>query len=233
MSFKDVARRLYHKLLINSDGYIKYLRSCGITIGEDVTFHSPNDTHVDITDPHLLFIENHVNLTGPVTILTHDYGWSVIKGKSGEIFGNEKPVVIGNNFFIGWGATILCGSTIEDNVIIGAHSVVSGHVESDSVWGGVPARRICSLEQYREKRAAAQISEAREYLHPFRSRWDRDPKPEDIREYFMLFVDREHLCKVHESQMGLMGILDKSLGLMDGERPYQDFDSFLNDCRRD
>lgn len=140
MALKDVARKVYNKLLVNNEGYLKYLRSCGVTIGEDVTFHCPGETHVDVTDPHLLTIGDHVNLTGPITILTHDYSWSVVKGKTGEILGNEKPVTIGNNVFVGWGATILCGTTIEDNVIIGAHAVVSGHVEGDSVFfgGGCP-----------------------------------------------------------------------------------------------
>lgn len=136
MALKDVVRKVYNKLLVNNEGYLKYLRSCGVTIGEDVTFHCPGETHVDVTDPHLLTIGNHVNLTGPITILTHDFSWSVVKGKTGEVLGNEKPVTIGNNVFVGWGATILCGTTIEDNVIIGAHAVVSGHVEGDSVWGG-------------------------------------------------------------------------------------------------
>ena len=123
MAVKDAIRNVYNRLLVNNEGYLKYLRSKGITIGEDVTFHCPKDTRVDITDPHLLTIGNHVNLTGPITILTHDYGWSVVKGKTGEILGNKKPVTIGNNVFVGWGATILCGTTIEDNVIIGAHAV--------------------------------------------------------------------------------------------------------------
>lgn len=136
MALKDVVRKVYNKLLVNNKGYLKYLRSCGVTIGEDVTFHCPGETHVDVTAPHLLTIGDHVNLTGPITILTHDFSWSVVKGKTGEILGNEKPVTIGNNVFVGWGATILCGTTIEDNVIIGAHAVVSGHVEGDSVWGG-------------------------------------------------------------------------------------------------
>lgn len=135
MSLKEVARKVYNRLLVNNEGYLKCLRSEGVTIGEDVTFHCPNDTHVDVSDPHLLTIGDHVNLTGPITILTHDYSWSVVKGKTGEILGNEKPVTIGNNVFVGWGATILCGTIIEDNVIIGAHTVVSGHVEHDSVWG--------------------------------------------------------------------------------------------------
>lgn len=153
MSVKDAIRNVYNRLLVNNEGYLKYLRSKGITIGEDVTFHCPKDTNVDITDPHLLTIGNHVNLTGPITILTHDYGWSVVKGKTGEILGNEKPVTIGNNVFIGWGATILCGTTIEDNVIIGAHAVVSGHVEHDSVWGGARSAHLLAGALPREARS--------------------------------------------------------------------------------
>ena len=142
MALRDVVRKVYNKLLVNNEGYLKYLRSCGVTIGEDVTFHCPGDTHVDITDPHLLTIGDHVNLTGPITILTHDYGWSVVKGKTGEILGNEKPVTIGNNVFVGWGATILCGTTIEDNVIIGAHAVVSGHIGRFCLGGGARSANL-------------------------------------------------------------------------------------------
>lgn len=136
MSKKEAVRELYNRLFVKSDGFVRYLRDKGVAIGEDVTFHSPRISHVDITAPHLLTIGDHVNLTGPISILTHDYSWSVIKGLTGEILGNQKPVNIGNNVFVGWGATILCGTIIEDNTIIGAHVVVSGRVTGDSVWGG-------------------------------------------------------------------------------------------------
>lgn len=42
-------------------------------------------------------------MTGPVTILTHDYSWSVLKKKYGIIYGNQRKTVIGNNVFIGGG----------------------------------------------------------------------------------------------------------------------------------
>lgn len=142
MSKKEAIRELYNRLFVKSDGFVRYLRDKGVAIGEDVTFHSPRISHVDITAPHLLTIGDHVNLTGPITILTHDYSWSVIKGLTGEILGNQKPVNIGNNVFVGWGATILCGTTIEDNTIIGAHAVVSGHVTGDSVWGGARSSHL-------------------------------------------------------------------------------------------
>lgn len=138
MSKKEAVRELYNRFFVKSDGFVRYLREKGVAIGEGVTFHSPRISHVDITAPHLLTIGDHVNLTGPITILTHDYSWSVIKGLTGEILGNQKPVKIGNNVFVGWGVTILCGTTIEDNTIIGAHAIVSGHVTGDSVWGGCP-----------------------------------------------------------------------------------------------
>ncbi len=96
--------------------------------------------------------------------------------------------------------------------------------------GGVPARRICSLEHYREKRAAVQVEEAKEYVRCFRAKLDRDPKPEEIREYFPLFADPEHLCGVHESQTRLMGTWDKSLKWMKDARTYRNYGEFLDDC---
>ena len=68
------------------------------------------------------------------------------------------------------------------------------------------------------------------YVRRFRAKWDRDPKPEEIREYFPLFADPEHLCGVHESQMRLMGTRDKSLEWMKDTRVYRSYEEFLDDC---
>lgn len=80
-----------------SDTYIKVLRSKGAIIGEDATIHYPTRTVIDATAPHLITIGNHVNISGSATILNHDYFWPVVKGKTGEILGNQKPVVIDDN----------------------------------------------------------------------------------------------------------------------------------------
>ncbi|MGN0238103.1 MAG: sugar O-acetyltransferase [Lepagella sp.] len=53
-----------------------------------------------------------------------------------------KPVVIGNNCWIGGGVTILPGVTIGDNVTIGAGSVVVKDIPSDSIAVGNPAKVI-------------------------------------------------------------------------------------------
>jgi acetyltransferase-like isoleucine patch superfamily enzyme len=57
----------------------------------------------------------------------------------------SKPVIIGNNCWIGQNAVILKGVTIGYNCIIGANSVVTKDVETNSVVAGNPARLIKRL----------------------------------------------------------------------------------------
>lgn len=59
-----------------------------------------------------------------------------------------KPVSIGNNVFIGDGVRILPGSTIEDGAIIGANSVVAGHVARNSIYAGAPAYLLKSYDSH-------------------------------------------------------------------------------------
>jgi serine acetyltransferase len=54
----------------------------------------------------------------------------------------SKPVVIGNDVFIGAGCSILPGVTIGDGAVIGARSVVSRDIPPNAVAVGVPARVI-------------------------------------------------------------------------------------------
>ncbi len=56
-----------------------------------------------------------------------------------------EPVTIGNNVWIGGSATILPGVTIGDNCVIGAGSVVTKNVPSNTVAAGNPARVIRRL----------------------------------------------------------------------------------------
>lgn len=53
-----------------------------------------------------------------------------------------RPVIIGNDVFIGAHSTILKGVTIGDKAIIGAGSVVAKSVPAGEIWAGNPARFI-------------------------------------------------------------------------------------------
>jgi len=62
-----------------------------------------------------------------------------------------KPVEIGADVWVGGGAIILPGVTIGPDAIVAAGAVVSRDVEERSVYGGVPARRLCSIDELVER----------------------------------------------------------------------------------
>jgi lipopolysaccharide O-acetyltransferase len=57
-----------------------------------------------------------------------------------------EPVIIGKNCWIGENVSILKGSQIGDNCIIGANSVVNRSFAGNSIIAGVPARVIRSRD---------------------------------------------------------------------------------------
>ena len=59
---------------------------------------------------------------------------------AGEGFSSD--IYVGNRVWIGYGAIILGGVTIGDNVIIGAGSLINKDIPANSIYGGVPARLI-------------------------------------------------------------------------------------------
>ncbi|RZL46207.1 MAG: acyltransferase [Pedobacter sp.] len=90
----------------------------GITIGNDVIM-GPN---VQIFSENHAFTDTHKNIK--------DQG--VIK----------QAVNIGNNCWIGGGATILAGVTLGDGCVVAAGSVVNKSFPENMVIGGIPAKAI-------------------------------------------------------------------------------------------
>ena len=58
-----------------------------------------------------------------------------------------KDITIGNNVFIGANCTILPGTEIGDDVVIGAGSVVKGKLEESAVYAGAPCKKIKDLAE--------------------------------------------------------------------------------------
>lgn len=59
----------------------------------------------------------------------------------------ERPVSIGDGSWLGHGTVVLPGATIGRHVVIGANSVVTGHIPDFSVAVGVPARVIRTIDE--------------------------------------------------------------------------------------
>lgn len=55
-----------------------------------------------------------------------------------------KKIIIENNVWIGTRCIILKGSFIEEGAVLGAGSILSGKVEKNSVYAGIPAQKIKS-----------------------------------------------------------------------------------------
>ena len=95
-----------------------------------------------------LTIHKDVVISTKVIVLTHD--WSFLKRAKylgGEAVSAFRPVVVGENSFIGAGAIVLPGTTIGKNCIIGAGAVIKGTVEDYSIMAGNPAKRIGDTRQ--------------------------------------------------------------------------------------
>lgn len=139
--------RLFQRIILGktTDEYeIEYLKKNGLKIGKNVNIYS--GFNIDSYWSWLISIGNNVTISTNVTILAHDASTNIVG--CGTKLGK---VTIGDNVFIGTGCTILCDTHIGDNVIIGAGSVVNKNLESNYVYGGVPARRICTIDEYKEK----------------------------------------------------------------------------------
>lgn len=123
---------------------VKKLKKWGAIVGEDVELYNVSISHNDAT---CLEIGCHVTLTN-CTILTHDASTKRFLGNGLNRIGR---VVIGNNVFVGYHSLILPNVKIGDNSIVAAGSVVTKDVPSGCVVGGVPAKKICSIEDFIKK----------------------------------------------------------------------------------
>ena len=203
-------KKFFRKALLgykaSNKDYLNYPRNKGAKIGTGVYLYSPNHTHIDVQFPWMLEIGNEVRITTGVTILNHDYSWSVWKALTGELVGGVGKVKIGNNVFIGINATIQMNTDIGDNVIIGAGSIMSGKVESNSVYAGNPACKIMSLAGYMEKRKKRELEDAKEISRNYYERFQKKPPQEILPAYSWLFEsDDNSLIPVFKARMKLCG----------------------------
>ena len=119
----------------------------------------------DGTDYSLITIENGLSISKNVTVLTHDFSantvYKELELKNRETIEKQfekdrllsvKPIRIGAHTFIGMNSTILPGSNIGSNCIIGAGSVVRGIIPDNSIAYGNPAVVIKKTSEWLERK---------------------------------------------------------------------------------
>lgn len=236
MKILNIVKKIYKKLMFgyksSSESYKKYLIKKGISIGKNVTFYEPNTNYIDTQKSFLVSIGNNVEITRNVIILTHDYSWAVLKQKYGPIIGARGSVKIGNNVFIGMNSIIMKDVEIGDNVIIGANSVVCGNIPSNSVVCGNPAKVLCSLEEYYDKRAKKYESEAINMFIEFYKKYNEIPPKNIFDEFFWLFEKREsEMSPEFKKKMELTGNTNETYACFKKNQPkYNGYDEFVKMC---
>lgn len=128
---------------------VQTARAMGVEVGENTRFISMPSFG---SEPYLISIGDHVTIASQVAFVPHDGATWCFRNE--ERYKNVlrcAPIKVGNNCFIGFRSTILCGVNIGDNSIVGACSLVTKDIPSNEVWGGVPAHFICTLDEYKEK----------------------------------------------------------------------------------
>lgn len=130
-----------------------FLRRNGIfgRIGENVTIM---DRKIPLYAKRIR-IHNNVRIASNVTFATHDITHFLLN-KMPEL-PEEYSETIGcieimDNVFIGTNCTIVGGVRIGPNAIVAAGAVVTKDVPANSVVGGVPAKVICSFEDWLARR---------------------------------------------------------------------------------
>ncbi|MBP5338454.1 MAG: acyltransferase [Prevotella sp.] len=91
-------------------------------------------------------IGSHVNLAQGVIVTALNHNYCETSKRIDEQGVSTKPVVIGDDVWIGANAVILPGVTIGRHCVVAAGAVVTKDVPDDTIVGGVPAREIKKLK---------------------------------------------------------------------------------------
>lgn len=130
---------------------VAYARKLGVRIGEHCQLLvDPQKTFG--TEPWLIKLGNHVDVTSGVRFLNHEGGIWCARGinpkyEEKDIFA---PISVGNNVMIGVDSLIMPGVKIGNNVIIAGHSVVTKDIPDGAVVAGVPAKQISTIDKFME-----------------------------------------------------------------------------------
>lgn len=124
---------------------LKKLKEEGLIIGKGCRIM----TQFKFNEPYLITIGDYVSIGTGVQIIPHDGAvWTLRHLKKNPKIDRFGKIKIGSNVFIGNNAIILPDTIIGDNIVIGANSIVRGELEANSVYAGVPVKKICSIEEY-------------------------------------------------------------------------------------
>lgn len=151
----NVLKKVYRKIIYtlaqrNWKSKREFLIRKGAVIGEGTRLNCT--TNAFGTEPYLIEVGRDCLFAKDVNFVTHDGGIKVLNtlGYFGEGKRMDKMgrIRVGDNVYIGMDAQVMLGCTIGNNVIIGSKALVTHDIPDNCVAVGIPARVICTLDEY-------------------------------------------------------------------------------------
>lgn len=126
--------------------------------------------------------------------------------------------------------TILKSVNIGNNVIIGANSLINKDIPDNCVAAGNPCKVIMGLEEYYQKRKAAQVKEASELVRLYRERYGKEPDKKALHEFFWIFSNNPtELPDIWKSMNRLCGNENfTNQNFVKNIKQFKDMDDFLS-----
>lgn len=102
-------------------------------------------------------------------------------------------------------------------------------LDSNGVYVGSPAKYICSIDEYYEKRKNAQVEEASILVKEYRKMYNDNPPKELLREFFWIFEKRDsELSPTFKKVLKLEGNEEISTKKFNETEPlFNGYESFL------
>lgn len=102
----------------------------------------------------LIKLGNNVRIASNVLFCTHDAIHNMLNNLQD---GNEYKemagcIEIGNNVFIGANSIIMYNTKIGNNIVVASGSVITKDLEDNSIYAGVPAKKIGTFDNFKNKR---------------------------------------------------------------------------------
>ena len=134
----------------NPSKYVELIKDNFYHIGDDVELFTSDFG----AEPYLISIEDKVRVAVGVKFINHDISCFRVADYLG--IENSKvdkvgSIVLHKNCYVGAYSILLPNSSVGENSVIAAGSVVTKHIPPNEVWGGVPAKFIMSLDDYAQK----------------------------------------------------------------------------------
>jgi acetyltransferase-like isoleucine patch superfamily enzyme len=134
---------IYENGCLIIDGTVSIHKGCKVMIGENAVLKIGNKTYINENSRlhcrRLIEIGEKCSISWNVDILDTDEHSIIFNNQSLE---SIYPVHIGNHVWIGLKVVILKGTKIEDDVIVGAASLVKGTLFKNSLYAGSPVKLI-------------------------------------------------------------------------------------------